>query len=231
LWGQLLSKWRYFVCLPLIAILPVSLLADDTAGMLRSNGIGVLVNKNPAPASIALFPDALIETQAAAVARIEETGSSADINPETMVEYQTDELVLDHGSLSVNTSRGLRVRIGCLTITPANGDQWTHYDVVDVDGKVTVSALKNDVNIDARSRSSEQAKQPEHSNRITVREGERKSREDKCGGDFKSPQSSGGGPFMDSPYVKWSAVGIIGVLTCWALCRNTDANPLSPAAP
>ena len=228
----LLSKWRYFVCLPLIAILPVSLLADDTAGMLRSNGIGVLVNKNPAPASIALFPNALIETQTAAAARIEETGSSADVNPETMVEYQTDELVLDHGSLSVNTSRGLRVRVGCLTVTPANPTEWTHYDVADVDGKVTVSARKNDVNIDARSSSSEQAKRPPHSNRITVREGEQKSREDKCGaGDSKSPHSPGGGPFMDSPYVKWPAVGIIGVLTCWALCRGTDANPLSPAAP
>jgi hypothetical protein len=65
----------------MIAILPVSLLADDAAAMLRSNGIGVLVNNYPAPASIALFSDALIETQASSVARIEEAGSTADINP------------------------------------------------------------------------------------------------------------------------------------------------------
>ena len=33
----------------MIAILPVSLLAQDTAAaMLRSNGVGVLVNKSPA---------------------------------------------------------------------------------------------------------------------------------------------------------------------------------------
>ena len=72
-----------------------------------SNGIGVLVNKNPAPASIALFPNDLIETQKAVVARIEVTGSSADINPETVVQFEGNELVLDHGSLSVNTSRGM----------------------------------------------------------------------------------------------------------------------------
>ena len=61
LWGLFviaLSKWRYFVCLLLLAILPASLLARTTAAaMLRSEGVGVLVNQYPAPASIALFPD------------------------------------------------------------------------------------------------------------------------------------------------------------------------------
>jgi hypothetical protein len=213
----------------LIVILPVSLLADDMAGMLRSNGIGVLVNKNAAPASIALFPNALIETQTDAVARVEETGSIADINPETMVEYETGEMVLAHGSLSVNSSRGLRVRVGCLTITPANSAAWTHYEVADVDGKVTVSALKNDVNIDTRSGSSDPAKQPAHSNRITVREGEHKSREDKCGAADPTLQSPDARPLLDSPYVKWPAAGVIGVLTCWALCRTS--NPISPKDP
>jgi hypothetical protein len=214
----------------MIAILPLSLLADDTAGMLRSNGIGVLVDKNPTPSSTALFSNDLIETDKAAVARIELTGSSVDINPETMVQYEATELVLDHGSLSVNTSRGLRVRVGCLTITPVNDAEWTRYDVADVDGKVTVSALKNDVNIDPRSSSPEHAKQPAHSNRIIVHEGEQKSREEKCGAaDVKSPPTPGGGAIMDSPYVIWPAVAVITGLTCWALCRSNDA--LSPAKP
>jgi hypothetical protein len=59
-----LVKWRHFVCLPMIVILPVSLLAQDTtAAILRSNGIGVQVNRNPAPASSALFSGDEIETQ------------------------------------------------------------------------------------------------------------------------------------------------------------------------
>lgn len=218
----------------MIAILPVSLLADDAAGMLRSNGIGVLVNKNPAPPSTALFPNDLIETDKAAVARIELTGSSADINSETMVQYEANELALDHGAISVNTSRGLRVRVGCLTMTPVNSAEWTHYDVADVDGKVTVSALKNDVyidvRIDVRSRNPEHLKQQVRSNQITVREGEQKSREEKCGAaDLKFPPAPGVGAIMNSPYVIWPAVGVIGSLTCWALCRNDD--PLSPAKP
>ena len=110
LWGVFLFRWRHSVCLLMIAILPVSFrlkIKIPQLAMLRSDGVGVLVNKSPAPASIALFSDDLIETQKTAVARIEASGSAADINSETMVQFEGNELVLDHGSLSVNTSRGM----------------------------------------------------------------------------------------------------------------------------
>ncbi len=217
----------------MIVILPVSLIAQDTAAaMLRSNGVGVLVNRNSAPDSVALFSDDLIETQKNAAARIEASGSSADLNAETMVQFENNELVLDHGSLSVSTSRGMRVRVGCVTVTPANADQWTHYDVVDLDGKITVSALKNDVNIDARSKNPQSIKDAGHSNRVTVREGEQKSREEKCGGaDIRQP--SGGlpaiGAALNSPYAIGGGIAVVGVVTCWALCRS--GNPISPTGP
>ena len=153
-------RWRQLVCVLLVLFLPVSLWAQDSAAaVLRSNGVGVLVNQNSAPASMALFRDDLVETQKKAVARIEFSGSTADISPETMVQFEGDELVLDHGSLSVNTSRGLRVRVGCVTVTPVNNAEWTHYDVYDLNGKVTASALKSDVYIDSRSNKTRQAKQ------------------------------------------------------------------------
>ena len=84
----------------MIAILPVSLFGQDNASaMLRSNGIGVSVNKAPVPASIAVFPKDLVETQKQSVARLEASGSTADISPETIVEFNGDELVLEHGTL------------------------------------------------------------------------------------------------------------------------------------
>jgi hypothetical protein len=214
----------------MIVILPVSLLSQDTgAALLRSNGL-VQVNKNQAQPSSALFPDDLIETQQGATARLEVSGSSADINPETVVQFETEELVLEHGSVSVNTSRFLRVRVGCITVTPVNAD-WTHYDVIDKDGKVTVSALKNDVYIESRSRDPKKPKQPERSDRSLVREGEQKSRDEKCeAADIKEPgHLAGRGAIMNSPYVQWPAGGVIVGLTCWALC-NSD-NPVSPSAP
>lgn len=214
----------------MIVILPVSLLSQDSgAVLLRSTG-PVQVNKNQAQPSSALFPDDLIETQQGAVARLEAPGSTADINPETVVQFETDELVLEHGSVSVNTSRFLRVRVGCVTITPVNAD-WTHYDVTDMDGKITVAALKNDVYIEARSKDPKKLKQPEHSERSLVREGEQKSREEKCeAADIKEPgHLAGRGAIMNSPYVQWPGAGVIIGLTCWALC-NSD-NPVSPSVP
>jgi hypothetical protein len=232
LWGVILLRWHYFVCLPMVVILPVSVLADDTAAaMLRSNGTGVLVNKNAAPSSTALFPNDLIETQKDSVARIETSGSTAEIGAETMVQFDGDELVLDHGTVSVNTSRGLRVRVGCLTIRPVNNTEWTHYDVADVDGKVTVSALKNDASIDSQSGAAQQTKQSVRSNRVIVHEGEQKSREEKCGGaDMrKTGTIAGKGGILNSPLAKGAGLAITGALTCLGLCHGDD--PISPSGP
>jgi hypothetical protein len=227
-----LIKWQHFVCLPMIVILPVSLTAQETAAaMLRSNGVGVLVNRNPAPASAALFSNDLVETQKAGVARIEASGSTADVSPETMVQFEGNELVLDHGSLSVNTSRGLRVRVGCVTITPVHDAEWTHYDVVDRDGKVTVSSLKSDTYIDAKSRNFQQAKEKEHSNRVIVREGEQKSREEKCGAGYVkgAGELPGIGAVLNSPWaVGLGAAGVVTIM-CYALCQTSD--PMSPTRP
>lgn len=214
----------------MIAILPVSLQAQDSgSAMLRSNG-GVLVNKNPAPASIALFRDDLIETPKDVVARMELLGSAADISGETMLQFEGDELVLDHGTVSVNTSRALPVRVGCVTVTPVIAD-WTHYDVTDSDGKITVSALKLDVYIEAHTSDAQQAKQPEHSNRVIVREGEQKSREEKCGAPIikESGHFAGRGALMNSPWARGAGMIAIGALTCFALCQGDD--PVSPSKP
>ena len=223
-----LVKWRHFVCVPVIVILPVSLLADDTAAaILRSNTPGVSVNKNAVPTSIAIFHDDLIETSKSAAARIEIAGSTADVDSETVVQFEGDELVLDHGRLSVNTSRGLRVRVGCITVTPVNTSEWTHYEVVDVDGKVTVSALKNDAYIDARANNQEEGKESKRNQRATVRESEQKSREEKCAGTIREVTAKG--PLLNSPWAKLTGGVAVAVVTCWALCRSDD--PLSPSTP
>ena len=232
--GSNLFKWRHFVCVTMIVILPMSLLAQDTAAAtLLSNGVGVLVNRNPVPGSIALLPDYLIETQKTATARIVATGSTAVINPDTMVQFEGAELVLDHGSLSVNTARGWRVRVGCLIVTPVNNAEATQYDVVDVDGKVAVSALKNDVYIDVRSSNLQKARPSAHSSRDTVRESEHTSRDERCGAaDNKTPGGgiSGVGAVMNSPWAIGAGIAGIAVLTCFGrLCRDDD--PISPTKP
>ncbi len=199
--------------------------------MLRSSGAGVFLNSNAAPASTALFPDDVIATRKDSAARIELAGSSADIGPDTIVQYQNEELVLDHGTVSVNTSRGLRVRVGCLLVTPVHDATWTHYDVTDVNGRMTVSALKSDAYIDARSKKEKKIEQESRTSREIVRETEQKSREDKCGGAYLNPSDSpaGRGAILNSPWAKLTGGVSIGVLTCWAVCRSDD--PISPKWP
>jgi hypothetical protein len=225
--------WRHLVCILLALILPLSAVAQDSASaMLRSNGIGVLVNQNSAPASMALFRDDLIETQKKAVARIEISGSTADLSPETMVQFEGDELVLDHGSLSVNTNRGLRVRVGCVTVTPVKDADWTQYEVTDLNGKVTASALKSDVYIDSRSNKTRQAKQSTQSNREIVRETEQKSREEKCGAAYvrASVSTPGVGAILNSALARGVGLAAAGVLTCLGTFCHDD-EPLSSSIP
>ena len=225
-----MSPWRNLVCWPLIASLPLSLAADDTgAAILRSSGV-VLLNQNPVPSTGTLLAGDVIETQNNAVARIELAGSAVDINPETVVRFNAEELILEHGSLSVNTSRGLKVRVGCLTVTPVRVE-WTRYEVGDLDGRITVSALKEDVYVESRSFNPQQAKQSARSGRDIVGENEQKSLEEKCG--QSAPQQStplaAKGAIMNSPYVQGIAGGVLVVAGCWALCRGDD--PISPDRP
>ena len=232
--GSSLSYWQNIVCVSMVAILPLPVSAQDASGaLLRSSGTDVLVNNNAVPTSVALFRYDLIETQKNGMGRIELTGSSADIAPETIVEYDGDELVLDHGTVSVNTSRGLRVRVGCLTVTPVHDAEWTHFDVADVNGKVTVSALKNDVYINEKSKNEnpEREKPSARSDRTIVRESEQKSREEKCAGAYLNPSSApaGRGAILNSIWAKGGGVVAIGALTCLGLCHGDD--PISPIRP
>lgn len=213
----------------MMTILPASVAADDTAAAILKGNEGVLLNGRPALPSAALFPRDTVETQPKTVARIELTGSAIDINPETLIDFEGDEIVLEHGSVSVNTSRAFKVRVGCLVVTPVN-PMWTRYDVTDVDGKVTVAALKSDVNIHSRSGTARQAKRSADAGRVSVHEGETKSREEKCGAaNVKSATAAAQDGILNSPYSVGVAAGVAGALTCWTLCRDDD--PISPSTP
>lgn len=222
--------WHNLVYLPLIAILPVCLMAEDTgAAILHSSGV-VLLNKNRAPSTTALLAGDLVETQEGAVARIELTGSAADVNAETVVRFDPDEIILDHGSLSVNTSRGLRVRVGCVMVTPV-GVEWTQYEVRDLNGRVTVSAIKDDVYVESRATNGPQVKESARSDRTIVREGEQKTREEKCGGSTpeQSTPIAAKGAILNSPYVQGAGAGVIVGVACWLFCFPPES--ISPDHP
>jgi hypothetical protein len=176
-----------------------------------------------------LFANDFVQIQKSATARIESPGSAAEIDGETVLQFEGDELALEHGSLSVYTSRALRVRVGCLTVTPVNPSTETLYEVVDRDGTLTVHATRGDVYIDARSNRQKQSTKPSESGRDLVREGERRSREDRCAVAAIKEHAPGLGPVLNSTWARIAGAGAIGGLTWWVLCQGDD--PVSPHTP
>jgi hypothetical protein len=226
----ILLRWRSVVGLTLLAILPASLSADNAGGraVLRSSG-GVLVNKTSTPPSIAVFAGDIIENQGDLSASLDYEGSSAQINPQTVIQLEDGEIILDHGSLTVTTLRQFRVRAGCVLATPVAPDK-TIYLVKDTDNRVTVIAQEKDVNLDRRSERVNRASQPDSSERDVVHQGQQRSREEHCGaGDLRTLPVDATGGILNSPYAIGAAAAIVTGVTCWALCRSD--NPASPDSP
>jgi len=222
-----LPEWRNLVCSVMIVILPASLMAQSGRAMLYSPG-GVWLNGNPAPNASAIFPHDVIQTQKETRAKIDMDGSTVTVQPDTIVQFEGDELVLDHGSLQVNTSRGMRARVSCVTLIPLT-QEWTRYDVIDVDGKMTVAAYQNDVKIHYQSAGTRLSKQALSSD-VTVHQGEQVTREERCGAAAKPAEViNAKGAILNSIWARGAGIAAIGILTCWALCHGDD--PISPAKP
>jgi hypothetical protein len=212
----------------MIVVVPVSILAQSTdRAMLHSFG-GVWLNGNPAPESSAIFPDALIQTPKEHVATIDADGSAVTVQPDTIVQFEGDELVLDHGGLQLNTARKMRVRVNCLTVIPITEDR-TQYDVTDVDGKVKVVAYKNDVKIHYQGGGTRKTKL-RASTDVIVREGERATRDEHCAAPARPLDGIvADGAILNNPWGIGAGVVVVGVLACLGLCHVDD--PISPAKP
>jgi hypothetical protein len=224
-----LLEWRkcVFGALMSIFILPTSAMAQDLGrAMLHSDG-GTWLNGHPAPNSSVIFPHDLVQTRKESTAKIDANGSTVTIQPGTRVQFEEEELFLDSGSLQVNSGRGLRVRVDCMTvIPPAQG--WTRYDVVDADGKLKVVAYENDVEIHYRHVAARQSKKGESAD-VTVHRGEQVTREEQCRADYKPAEAiDAKGAILNSPWAKGAGIAAVSVITCWVLCPG---DPISPALP
>jgi hypothetical protein len=223
-----LAEWRKLVCGAMLVILPASLLAQDFGrAMLRSDG-GAWLNGKPAPSPAAIFPGDFVQTRKESGAKIDIDGSTITVQPDTLLQFEGDELDLDHGSLQVSSTRGVKVRVNCMTVVPLT-QEWTRYDVIDADGKVLVAAHENDVQIHFKHGAVRRSKNVGPSD-VTVHRGEQVIRSEQCDSEFKPAQPSPAHiPIMDRSWVMWSGIAATGVITCYALCRK--GNPVSPDKP
>ena len=209
----------------MVIILPAPLLAADLPGaMLYSHGTALL-NGNTIARSSAIFSGDLVQTGADSVANINATGSSVLVLNDSLVQYEGSALKLEHGAVTISTSKLLATRADAVTVAPAAG-VWTEFDVRDVDGRVEIVARKGNLTISDDTGTS------------TLAEGQQTTRDDSQSQSRNRKRKNGlaeaaapgaAGAIFDSPIT----IGIAGALaaggTIWVLTRNDDA--VSPAKP
>jgi hypothetical protein len=196
------------------------------AAILHAQG-GVWVNGYEARDASAIFPGDLLETKPGSAANLSLDGSTVLMQPESVAKLQTNLLELDHGSVLVGTSKGFKVRVSCITVVPVL-NEWTQYEVINVNGNVQVAAHKNDVNVERETDRKKPSPDAETSHGTTVHEGEQKSfdRTELCGAaPLPTTASTGLNP-------KWIAVGAAGAgaLVCVLVCRG-GKTPISSSSP
>jgi len=196
--------WIFSVILPLSS-LGQAVPEKPQGAILHTDG-GVWVNGYEAHDSSAIFAGDVIETKAGSSANLSLEGSSVLIAPESVSKFQGDLLELDHGGVSVTTSRSFKVRVNCILVVPVL-NEWTEYVVTDVNGDVQVAARKLDVNVEhERGHGKEPAGPQPSQERASVHEGEQKSYDETevCGAPVRPTSTKGG----ISP--KWIAAGAGG---------------------
>ena len=202
-----------------IACFPVSLMAADSgAAMLYAKGTA-WINGSMVPNSSAIFPGDIVQTKPDAIVNINASGSSVMILPDSLVKFDGQALAVDHGSVTVATSKSMSTQAEDLTVTPAS-NSWTQFEVSDADGKVQIVARKGNVSINDGSSTTVLAEGQQTVRDLTER---RKRRRE--GG---AVPAAGGG-VLDSPIVIGVGAAAVGGLAVWVLMQSSK--PASPMAP
>jgi hypothetical protein len=206
----------------MVVIFPAALFAAEPspAAMLYAHGTTML-NGSTVPRSSALFSGDLVQTNADSVANINATGSTVLILNNSLVQYEGNAVKLEHGGVTVSTSKLLATRVGGVTVTPTAG-VWTEFEVRDVDGRVQIVARKSALTI------------TDTTGTTTLAEGQQTTRDESEPQQSRERQRREGGaaaaavkgPF-DSPIAVGVGLGAVVGLGAWALAQGD--NPASPA--
>src|SRR5580658_2196533 len=139
-----MSAFHRVLSCVLLLIVPASLLAADSgAAMLYANGAAWL-NGGHVPSSSAIFTGDLVQTRSDSAANIHEPGSRITVLGDSLVQFEGVSLKVEHGAVSVSTSKGVATTAGDVRVAPAS-NAWTEFNVTDVDGTVRIAANKGDL--------------------------------------------------------------------------------------
>lgn len=223
-----MSALRGMVTCVLVVLFPFSLFAaDSNAAMLYTNGPAWVNGSHVPRPSSAIFSGDLLQTRSDSVANINQPGSTVQVLSDSLVQFQGSFVNIDHGAVRVATSKGMATTAGDVKVAPVSND-WTEFNVTDVDGTVRIAARKGDVTVtDGKGTvtlaQGQETTRDESSDTSSDQKGH-KNRKRAAGA---APGATGGA--LNSPI----AIGIGGAaaigITTWVLIKNDD--PVSPAKP
>jgi hypothetical protein len=197
-------------------IFPLSLFAADQASaMVYSHG-PALLNGNNIPRTSAIFSGDLVQTTKDSVANINATGSTVLVLNDSLIQYEGDSVSLEHGGVTVSTSKSLATRAGDVTVSPASS-VWTEFEIRDVDGKVRIMARKGDLIVSDDTGTTTLA-QGQETTRDEQSEKNKKKRRTAAGG--TAPAAGGG--WLDSPVAIGIGTGVVVGVAAYALSRDDD---------
>lgn len=134
---------RRIVSVLLVVIFPAAMLMADTpTAMLYVSG-SAAVNGVAASRSTALFNGDTIQTGEATAVTISSPGSTVLIPANSNVVFGRDAMIVNGGTIVVNTTRGMRTQSSVLTVAPATGN--AKFQVTRAKAAVVVAAMRGDV--------------------------------------------------------------------------------------
>jgi hypothetical protein len=227
--GMRVSTFRRVVCWAMISLLPSSLLAaDGNPAILHSKG-QVWVNGKDAADSTAIMPGDVLETDVDVAVNLTTDGSMITIQERSLVKYNGDSLSLEHGGVSVGTSKSMSVDVDCLRVVPVV-NEWTQYEVTNVNGQVKAAARKLDVNLVRGATARKPAPEQSAKDSGTVREGEEATR-DLAGACGAAAIPANVGNPVNGKLIGIGAGAGGGLLLCLLLCLGKSSPQMSQTTP
>jgi len=215
---------KILTCLMLVIFPAAMFAADQPAAMLYSHGTALL-NGDSIERSSAIFSGDLVETGSGSAANINAPGSIVLVLNGSLVQYEGNAVNLEHGGVTVSTSKSLATRAGDVNVAPA-ASVWTEFEVRDVDGRVQIMARKGDLTISDDSGTSTLAQGQETTRDDSQSQDENQKKKKKRRAAGAVPGAANGG-IMSSPWTIGIAGGAVAGGTIWVLLQN--AAPVSPA--
>ncbi len=210
-----------------VLILPVALFAADRpAAMVYSHGTALLNGHSIARSSALFFGD-LVQTNADSAANINASGSIVLVLNDSLVQYQDDAVKVEHGGVSISTSKLLATRAGDITVLPA-ANVWTEFEVRDVDGRIHIAARKGDLTIhdETGTTTLAQGEQTTREDSASQTDTDNNKKKKKKKGAAAAPAAAEGGVFNSPIAVGIGGAAILGGAV-WVLVQSDD--PASPS--